>query len=104
MVKRKKFSSYTRETVAYRQSWKCNTCEETLKPSFHIDHKKPLFTGGSNGDDNLQALCYSCHTSKSAFEQRLAAAKAKEKRSGRSMFFDVDSYFFIPQCKRRKQQ
>lgn len=102
MVKRKKFSSFTRERVGHRQAWTCNTCQCTLHPSFHVDHVIPLVSGGSNDDDNLQALCYICHTAKTAFESRLRNAKKRERELGQSRFFDLDSYMYLPQVKRRK--
>ena len=64
MVRRKRFSSFTRETVGYHQDWKCNGCHEVLEPSYHIDHITPLFAGGDNHTDNLQALCPKCHLDK----------------------------------------
>jgi len=102
MVKRKKFSSYTRETIGSRQNWLCNTCEMILQPSFHLDHITPLYLGGDNLNMNLQALCPGCHTSKTVYENRLSSAKAREAKTGKSRFFDCSSYFYLPQCKRRK--
>lgn len=40
-----------------------------LPSTFEVDHIKPLFSGGSNDLDNLQALCNLCHARKSAQER-----------------------------------
>ena len=49
---------------------KCALCNEPLKSNgYEIDHKIPLFNGGSDEDNNLQPLCKSCHKEKSIEEQ-----------------------------------
>ena len=63
-------SPYTKKLVASRQGWRCATCNKMLDASYEIDHRKPLFKGGSNDISNLQALCRSpCHIQKSARER-----------------------------------
>ena len=56
-TKRRHFSAEFKRVVAYAQNWRCAACECLLPPSFEIDHKRPLWWGGSNGRDNLRALC-----------------------------------------------
>lgn len=33
---------------------------------FELDHRTPLFQGGSDEDENLQVLCIPCHAAKTA--------------------------------------
>ena len=55
-----------KKKVAAGQMWKCATCKATLSHVFEVDHIKPLFLGGGNTGDNLQALCRECHGKKTA--------------------------------------
>lgn len=52
------------------QNSKCVYCKTNLiitgKNNYHVDHRMPLFLGGSNFPDNLQLLCAPCNLSKSA--------------------------------------
>ena len=50
------------------QKGRCAYCGCSLKSGYHVDHVTPLFLGGSNGRDNLQLLCPSCNTKKSALD------------------------------------
>ena len=61
-------SPFEAKRVAARQGWKCGACKQTLDATYEIDHVTPLFRGGTNDSSNLQALCRSCHISKSAGE------------------------------------
>ena len=42
--------------------------------SSEVDHRVPLFKGGSNDDDNLAGVCHDCHTRKSAEERGYRSA------------------------------
>jgi len=42
----------------------CMICK--VRPSEHVDHIIALRAGGANSMDNLQALCASCHSKKTA--------------------------------------
>jgi len=48
----------------------CIHCQKKgfYEPATEVDHIKPLHAGGSNEDNNLQPLCHSCHSSKTARE------------------------------------
>lgn len=55
-------------------------CVECLKhgrltPATERDHIMPLFEGGTDTDDNVQALCHDCHEIKSKAE-RIRARQA----------------------------
>jgi hypothetical protein len=63
-IKKRKVSEKTKKIVASNQKWKCNICSELLSASYEVDHINPLFKGGSNEIDNLQALCRNCHGNK----------------------------------------
>ena len=43
----------------------CEECEKLGRctPATEVHHIKPLSEGGGHGDDNLAALCHSCHSS-----------------------------------------
>jgi 5-methylcytosine-specific restriction enzyme A len=41
----------------------CQMCDKQsiIKPATEVDHIAPLFKGGTDDMDNLQALCADCH-------------------------------------------
>jgi len=51
------------------QNSKCVYCQVELitkgKGIYHVDHRMPLFLGGTNFPENLQLLCPTCNLSKS---------------------------------------
>lgn len=49
-----------------RQRGKCACCRASIKRGYHVDHIHPLARGGSNDKANLQLLCPTCNTKKSA--------------------------------------
>ena len=59
-----------KKRVAASQAWKCATCAKVLEATYQIDHCKPLWQGGTNEPDNLQALCPNCHAAKTQVEGR----------------------------------
>jgi 5-methylcytosine-specific restriction endonuclease McrA len=61
-------SETKKKYVAYRQEWKCNSCQQQLDHTFEIDHKIRLEHGGDNEVSNLVALCRNCHGKKTAKE------------------------------------
>ncbi|MFZ1365737.1 MAG: HNH endonuclease signature motif containing protein, partial [Brachymonas denitrificans] len=61
--------THTAEDVAdlFRlQRGKCACCRTSIKRCYHVDHIEPLARGGSNDRTNLQLLCPTCNTRKSA--------------------------------------
>ena len=57
-------SETKKKYVAAEQDWKCARCQEQLKATFEIDHKRDLRYGGTNHISNLEALCRNCHGNK----------------------------------------
>lgn len=61
-------SETKKKYVASQQGWKCKHCSVQLPAWFEVDHVIKLEYGGSNGIDNLEALCRNCHGKKTAME------------------------------------
>lgn len=59
-----------KKRVAASQAWKCAACAKVLEATYQIDHRIPLWQGGTNEPDNLQALCPNCHAAKTQVEGR----------------------------------
>lgn len=59
-----------RDRILRRDCGMCQPCKERgeITAASQVDHKVPLFKGGSNDDDNLQSICEPCHTAKTARE------------------------------------
>lgn len=70
---KRQVSGRTKKDVAAKAGWKCETCARTVNANFEIDHKVPLFLGGTNEVDNLQLLCPDCHRTKTAADLRRSA-------------------------------
>ena len=59
--------------IAIEQGWPYPCCEYCLNDGEHVhatdlDHKVSKRRGGTDDRDNLQALCHSCHSKKTAKE------------------------------------
>jgi len=61
-------SETKKKYVASQQGWKCKKCQQPLTAWFEVDHETRLEHGGSNGVENLAALCRNCHGEKTAME------------------------------------
>jgi 5-methylcytosine-specific restriction endonuclease McrA len=59
-----------KKKVAASQRWMCVRCDKLLDATYEIDHIVPLFKGGGNDMDNLNALCRECHGTKTCLERR----------------------------------
>ena len=62
----------TRKRILSRDKGLCQPCmaDGKLRPAKQVDHKVPKFEGGTDDDDNLQAICLPCHQAKTAAEAR----------------------------------
>lgn len=61
--------TYTKDDVLQigkLQKWKCAACRDPIENRYHVDHIQPLSNGGSNDRLNIQLLCPTCNTKKSA--------------------------------------
>lgn len=74
----RKVSNLTKKKIAACQEWKCKCCNSLLDECFEIDHIKYIKDGGSNEEDNLQALCPNCHRKKSNNDIHKAKKETKE--------------------------
>ena len=61
-------SETKKKYVAAQQGWQCKDCQSQLSAWFEVDHKIPLYRGGSNHVDNLDALCRNCHGKRTAMD------------------------------------
>jgi 5-methylcytosine-specific restriction endonuclease McrA len=67
--RRKAEGKYTRRDelmLLERQRGRCANCGVACAKRYHIDHVIPLAKGGSNWPSNLQILCPTCNSRKSA--------------------------------------
>ena len=68
-VKKRKVSETTKKVVAANQKWHCSMCNDMLDASYEVDHIVPLYKGGDNSINNLQALCRNCHGKKTIYDK-----------------------------------
>ena len=71
---RKKRTEPERRQIAQRQGWKCANpdggCLLTVElAEYDVDHVVPIWKGGSDEPENLQALCPACHRRKTDRER-----------------------------------
>lgn len=52
------------ERLVVRQKRRCALCRSSIAKGYHVDHIRPLVSGGSNWPSNLQLLCKHCNLSK----------------------------------------
>ena len=62
--RRRKVGEGAKKRVAASQAWVCAACDKLLTASYEVDHIEPVYLGGSNDAENLQALCPECHHNK----------------------------------------
>lgn len=69
MNKIRRVSQSDKKKIVFQQNYKCNLCHMIIPPTYEIDHIIPLFKGGGNKLENLQALCPGCHRDKTENER-----------------------------------
>ena len=57
-----------RHALSYRFEHRCAICRALLPTGWHTDHIVALANGGPDEPQNMQPLCPSCHTLKTARE------------------------------------
>ena len=76
---RRSVSEPVKKKVASDQAWRCASCSSVLSHVYEIDHVTPLFMGGSNERENLQALCRECHGVKTARDKDAFLGRGPER-------------------------
>ena len=66
---KRRVSESMKKRVAAKQNWRCGLCSKMLDETYEIDHKIPLFKGGTNDIKNLMALDPHCHRKKTMKEK-----------------------------------
>ena len=63
-----------RSRILSRDKGLCQPCLRAgrYRPAKAVDHITPKFEGGTDDDENLQAICLPCHEAKTAEESRRA--------------------------------
>lgn len=69
----------TRKRILRRDVGLCQVCKAAgrLRPATAVDHIVPKEEGGTDDDDNLQAICAACHTAKTGREAARGRGRAK---------------------------
>ena len=79
-------SARVKDEVFWRDGAACRLCKEELGDlRWQCDHIVPLWDGGSNDMENLQALCANCHSEKTILEARERAKRAKLQKEARRL-------------------
>lgn len=66
-----------RLVILSRDCYLCQPCKHNgrVTPATAVDHIKPKSQGGTDDDDNLQAICGDCHAVKTAAEAAQAQGR-----------------------------
>lgn len=77
MKRRRSLSNMDRLNLFIQRHGQCAHCEMKIMPGkrWDVDHVIPIALGGSNNVENLQILCWSCHITKTAYEDIPRIAK-----------------------------
>jgi 5-methylcytosine-specific restriction endonuclease McrA len=73
-----------RDAIMRRDNYLCQCClkQGRATPATECDHITPKHKGGTDDEDNLQALCKPCHTDKTAIE----TAESQGRNAPRSAY------------------
>lgn len=66
--KRKKISPVLKWRIAAEQKWICELCGSILGDDAEVDHRLPLYLGGTNAVTNLHVVHSRCHSRKTYIE------------------------------------
>ena len=74
----------TRARIMRRDRHLCQPCwrDGRPTPATEVDHIKPKARGGTDDDDNLQAICHDCHKAKTEAEAAMARGRRIRPRIG----------------------
>tara|TARA_B110000046_G_scaffold78194_1_gene86319 strand:+ start:608 stop:952 length:345 start_codon:yes stop_codon:yes gene_type:complete len=86
--RRRHVNAHEKRLVGARAKWHCEACAVLLDETFECDHRVPLWAGGDDTLEALQALCATCHRKKTVREEiarldlrrRAAASSASVQR------------------------
>lgn len=83
MSLKRKLSEREKKLVSSKQDWKCGVCNNTLPPSYQVDHIIPFSICANDDIDNLMSLCPTCHANKTQIEHNriLRFKKIKAERN-----------------------
>jgi len=87
-VERKRGSAGVRDRDRIRKR-DCGLCQNCGHLGSVVDHKKPLWAGGSDEDDNKWVLCPVCHDAKSKVEAAQRAASSYDQHVVREVLRQV---------------
>jgi 5-methylcytosine-specific restriction protein A len=68
-IHKRSVSETKKKYISAQQGWKCGHCHQQLSATYEVDHKIPLYKGGSNDLTNLISLCANCHRNKTAMDR-----------------------------------
>lgn len=80
-TKRRKLSIFEIKSIMQRQKYKCCLCKHLLPASCEIDHKVPLWAHGHDVSSNMQALCGTCHNTKTRKEDIIRKMYKKQRHT-----------------------
>ena len=105
-MSKRKLTETTKKIVASSQSWRCDVCKNTLPPSYQIDHIIPHSISEDDSEQNLRALCPTCHSNKTQVENRRIIDYKKIKRfcpDKNVCWFCFETYSTFHTCSKEKK-
>lgn len=68
---RRRVTPLTKKRIGEKYNWTCACgCGQKLSFDYHVDHRIPLWKGGTNAEENLQPLNPRCHALKTSLENQ----------------------------------
>lgn len=92
----------TRARVLTRDHYLCQPCLDKKRPTpaTEVDHINPKAKGGTDDDDNLQAICTPCHKAKTEAEAAEAQGRRVRRKIGPDGWPTDDAFAFGEQFAR----